>query len=133
MVINLTKRTLDPAAIAILSSGLNYAQTTGPKSNLKNVITGVERSIQHLSTETAEEIRQEISRILRRAELKNRNTSQAERDALLALRKDKDIVILPADKGNAVVVLLSENYQNKIKDVLSDPVYMKLRMDPTNK
>jgi hypothetical protein len=132
-VVNLTNRALDPAAIAILSKGLNYAQTTSLKSNLKDVISGVERAIQHLSMETAEEIRQETSQILRHSRPQKRNTSQAERNALLALQNDKDIAILPTDKGNVAVVLLSEDYHNKIKTLLSDPEYTKLTMDPTSK
>jgi hypothetical protein len=59
--------------------------------------------------------------------------SQAERDALKALRKDKDIAALPADKGKATVVLLSEGYCRKIRNMLSDPVYRKLTADQTNK
>jgi hypothetical protein len=39
VVVNLTNRALDPAAIAILSKGLNYSQTTGLKSSLKDVIS----------------------------------------------------------------------------------------------
>jgi hypothetical protein len=54
-----------------------------------------------------------------------------ERDTLLTPRKDEDITILPADKGIATVVLLSEDYHNKIKTVLSDPIYTKLTLDPT--
>jgi hypothetical protein len=45
-----------------------------------------------------------------------------ERDALLTLWKDKDITILPVDKGNATVVLLSEDYHKKMETVLSNPV-----------
>jgi hypothetical protein len=41
-------------------------------------------------------------------------------------------VILPADKGNATVVLSSTDYHNKIKVVLDDPVYRRLTTDPTN-
>jgi hypothetical protein len=44
----------------------------------------------------------------------------------LALQNDKDIMVLPADK----VVLLSEEYYNKIKAVFNDPVCTKLTMDP---
>jgi hypothetical protein len=36
VVVNLTNRVLDPATMAILSKGLNYAQTTSLKSNLKH-------------------------------------------------------------------------------------------------
>jgi hypothetical protein len=35
--------------------------------------------------------------------------------------------------GNATVVLHNEDYRNKIEYILSDPVYTKLTMDPTNK
>jgi hypothetical protein len=41
-----------------------------------------------------------------------------EQDVLLALRNDKDITILPTDKDNATVVLLSEDYHNKIQHLL---------------
>jgi hypothetical protein len=59
--------------------------------------------------------------------------SQAERDALQALWKDKNITALPADKGKATVVLLSDGYRRKIRNMLSDPVYRKLTADQTNK
>jgi hypothetical protein len=60
--------------------------------------------------------------------------SEAERDTLQALRKDKDITALPADKGKASVVLLllCEGYRRKIRNMLSDPVYRKLTADQTN-
>jgi hypothetical protein len=41
---NLTNRALDPAAMSILNKGLNYAQTTRLKSNLKDFMSGVERA-----------------------------------------------------------------------------------------
>jgi hypothetical protein len=56
VVVNFTNRALDPAAVSILSKGLNYAQTTSLNSNLKDVISGVERAIHHLLMEMAEEI-----------------------------------------------------------------------------
>jgi hypothetical protein len=59
--------------------------------------------------------------------------SQAERDGLKALRKDKDITALPADKGKATVMLLSDGYRRKIRNMLSDPVYRKLIADQTSK
>jgi hypothetical protein len=55
-----------------------------------------------------------------------------ERDALQALR-NKDITVLPADKGNATAVLPSEDYRSKIRKMFSDPIHRKLTADPTNK
>jgi len=131
-VFNLTNRALDPAAVKILSKGLNYAHTTSLKHNLKDVISGVERAIQHLQTETAKEIGQETSWILRHSKPQKKNTSKAEREALLALQEDREITVLPADKGSAAVILLSNDY-DKITAVLSDPLYTKLTVDPTSK
>jgi len=55
-VVNLTDKVLDLAAIAILSRGLNFAQSTNIRSHLKEVISRVEQAIQHLPTEIAEGI-----------------------------------------------------------------------------
>jgi hypothetical protein len=61
VMVNLTDRTLNPAATAILSKGLNFAQMSNIRVNLKNFISSVERAIQHLPSETVEEVRQETS------------------------------------------------------------------------
>jgi hypothetical protein len=56
VVVNLTDRTLDTAAISILSKGLNFAQTSNIRSNLKDFISGRERTIQHLPLKIMEEV-----------------------------------------------------------------------------
>jgi hypothetical protein len=132
-VVNLTDKAIEPAAVKILSKGVNYAQTTNPKNNLKDIISGVERAIQHLPAETAEEIRQGTSRILRQSEPQKKNTARAEREALQTLREDREITVLPADKGNAAVILRSKDYDSKIRAILNDPLYTKLTADPTSK
>jgi NADH:ubiquinone oxidoreductase subunit D len=132
-VVSLTYKALDPAAVKILSKGLNYAHTTSLKNNLKDVISRVEQAIQHLPTETAEEIQQERSRILRQSECQKKNTSKAEHEVLQALWVDREITVLPADKGNTAVILLSKDYDNKIRAILSNPLYTKLTADPTSK
>lgn len=48
------------------------------------------------------------------------NLNKSERQALLRLKLCKDIVIREADKGGAVVVLISENYRVEALHQLSD-------------
>ena len=55
---------------------------------------------------------------------------RSERAALKLLKEDKDITVLPADKGNATVVMDTAQYE-KVKNLLADPVYKKLKKDPT--
>jgi hypothetical protein len=51
---------------------------------------------------------------------------------LKSLATDDSIVILPADKGRSTVILDSEDYEGKIRDLLSDErTYEKLKKDPT--
>ena len=48
--------------------------------------------------------------------------------------KDKSVMVLPADKGKATVVMDKEDYEKKVKDMLSDErTYLKLDNDPTLK
>jgi hypothetical protein len=55
----------------------------------------------------------------------------AERKALRALRKNTDLAILPADKGNATVVLNIVEYNRKVGVLLKDPAYRELARNPT--
>ena len=58
------------------------------------------------------------------------NLSPAERQALRSLRQRQDIVIKPADKGSAVVVLSKEDYIKEAERQLSNTThYLKLNKD----
>ena len=48
--------------------------------------------------------------------------------------KNEDILILPADKGRSTVVLDKDDYENKVKQMLSDEkTYEVLNKDPTSR
>jgi hypothetical protein len=50
----------------------------------------------------------------------------------VTLRNDKNFVILSAVKGNASVVMLDQDYLNRMRSILIDPVYGQLITRPTN-
>lgn len=55
-------------------------------------------------------------------------------NAIKSLRSIADIVVLPADKGNATVILNSNDYVEKMTDLLTDDnTYVALKRDPTLK
>ncbi|XP_077486703.1 uncharacterized protein LOC144098003 [Amblyomma americanum] len=57
-----------------------------------------------------------------------------ERSAVNSLWRNQDIVILPADKGNATVMLNRPDYDKKMLDLLQDrSTYVALKKDPTSK
>ncbi|VDM06499.1 unnamed protein product, partial [Schistocephalus solidus] len=51
---------------------------------------------------------------------KRKTLSKAETEALRTLKADKNIVILPADKGRSTVILNKEDYVNKVEALLGD-------------
>ena len=73
-----------------------------------------------------------MSNALRTARPPRPNLSYTQKTALKDLRKDNTIVILPADKGNATVVMDRSLYEEKMKEILLDGnTYRKLKRDPT--
>jgi hypothetical protein len=87
--------------------------------------------VQDLPAETAEEVWQETVRIIKSA-AKPKNLTETERAALKTLREYTDLTILPADKGNATVILNTTEYKQKIAALLEDPSYRKLKKYPTD-
>lgn len=61
------------------------------------------------------------------------NFTRSEREALQNLEADTSIIIKPADKGGATVILDRSQYQNMVHQLLSDEtVYEKVPCDPGN-
>ena len=83
--------------------------------------------------EDAMKLRADVNSLLRRAKVPKANSTKQERIGLSPLKKDKDRVILTADKGVAMVVMDREEYNNKAQELLSSPAYRSLPRDPTNK
>ncbi|XP_077508404.1 uncharacterized protein LOC144119728 [Amblyomma americanum] len=55
-------------------------------------------------------------------------------NAIRSLRRNREIVILPADKSNATVILNSTDYDKKMMELLQDKsTYIALKKDPTLK
>ncbi|XP_064462023.1 uncharacterized protein LOC135372308 [Ornithodoros turicata] len=76
--------------------------------------------------------RNKVIGILQNANLPPKNITKAEQNALKDLRNDDTIVILPADKGKATVILNRDDYDNKMESILQDRSHFsELSGDPT--
>ena len=85
-----------------------------------------------LPDDDAQDLRMRVCRILRSSKLPKDNITRSQQAALKEMRKWEDNVILPADKGNATVVMEREDYNRKVRELLSDATaYRKLPRDPT--
>ena len=78
-------------------------------------------------------LREGIKKCLEDAKPTKSTLNREEREAIKELKKDEDIVILPADKGNATVVMDKEQYDRKMKELLEQDDYRRIKKDPTLK
>ena len=86
-----------------------------------------------LKEEDAAELRGKINAVLRKGKAPKPNLNKEESIALNQPRKDKERIILTADKGVVMVVLDREDYNNEARDLLNTPAYKEIPKDPTNK
>ncbi|XP_071442881.1 uncharacterized protein [Hetaerina americana] len=131
VVVNLSSAEIDEATSLVLSKGLNFVPTSRRIPYLE-ILGSVEQAVRNLPVEAAEDVRGEISMALKRAVPPKSNISGEERRALNTLRKNSAITVLPADKGNATVLLNAEDYHRKIQELLHDPTYRTIPRDPTD-
>ena len=74
-----------------------------------------------------------VSSVLKSAKPPRKNLTGKQHKTIRSLRRDKDIIILPADKGNATVVMNRSDYTAKMEDLLEDPAYKKMKCNPTTR
>ena len=72
-----------------------------------------------------------MKKCLQNAKKPKSSLGKEQREALKKLREDDSIVILPADKGNATVVMNKNDYARKMEEILND--YEEVKTNPTPK
>ena len=130
VVHNASDRTLTEDEKQALALGLNFTVT--PKNMpTRDIIAATESTARRLDSQAVEklcELCANVSRILQTSSPLKYNLPGSLRKALKNLRMDDTIVTLPADKGNATVVMNRKDYVKKIDTMLADG---RLAKDPT--
>ena len=131
-VINISKTSVTKVQESLLAKGPNLAIAPSSIPSTE-YITAVESICNKLKEQEAQELRAEVNSLLRRPHTPKPNQTKQERKGLSQLRKDKNRLILTADKGVAMVVMDKEDYINKAKELLRQQAYKRLDKDPTNR
>ena len=129
-VINISDRKLTTGEESVLQKGLNFCVAPSKIPKLE-IIASVECVTHKLLPEAQEELRWQIRSALTAAKQPKPNLLHGELAGLKALRKDSSIIILPADKGNATVVMNTVDYEDKVMQLISTDNYIALKKDPT--
>ncbi|KOB75056.1 putative reverse transcriptase, partial [Operophtera brumata] len=109
-VINLSSTyVLSGDAEKVLARGLNFAPTPR-RMPVEDIVANIEDAVMRnrIPSRDAECLIQDVSTLIR------------EISALRELRNNVDILVLPADKGNATVVVDTEAYVSKLTEMVSD-------------
>ena len=61
------------------------------------------------------------------------NITKEMRDALKTRKEDESIMVLPADKGRANVVMDTDTYRAKMSTFIENGPYQLLKKDPTDR
>ena len=129
-VINLSNKPLTPAQRSVLAKGPNFVVTPRQPPNLE-YITAIEAACTKLSQQDAEELRADVNRVLRSSHPPKPNLTKAQNIALRELKRDRDRIVLTADKGVAMVVMDKQDYINKANQLLNQNTYKVISKDPT--
>ena len=81
-------------------------------------ITAIENICNQLQQGKVEELRGEIKTVLKKIQTPRHNISRGERKVIEELRRDKNRLILTADKGVSMVVIDRDDYNNKAEELL---------------
>ena len=109
LVVNLSHRHLTSLEEEVLALGLSFA--IAPRSiPFEDIIAATEATARRLDQIAADTLRTEMAEVLRKAKPPKPNMSFKQRSAVRALRNDSNIVIVPADKGKATVVMDRMDY-----------------------
>ena len=131
---NISSRPLDKTETRVLSYGLKHSVTPKriPTEAIVSSVEAVLSRQRDLSEPTKDNIRSRIASTIQSASLHDSNLTKDEQQALKRLKNDKDIVILPADKGRVTVVMNKTDYHDKMDALVNDKqTYEELKRDPT--
>ena len=82
-------------------------------------ITAIETACTKLSQQDAEELRADVNRVLRSSHPPKPNLAKAQNLPLRELKRDRDRIVLTADKGVAMVIMDRQDYINKANHLLN--------------
>ena len=105
-----------------MKKGLNFA-ITPEKVPVDDFVVNIEEACSKVPTNQAEGLRNEAVAIISNHKIRESNIMKNERKAIKELSKNKEILILPADKGRATVLLDRTTYEEKMLSMLSDTTH----------
>ena len=117
-VINLSSKPLTPAQRSVLAKGPNFAVSSRQPPNLE-YITAIEAACTKLSQQDTEELRADINKSPKVFPPSKPNLTKAQKLSFKGTKRDRDCIVLTADKAVAMVIMDRQDYINKANHLLN--------------
>ena len=111
--------------------GLNFAIAPNKIPNVDYIT--MESMCHKLKEEDIGDLRADVNSLLGRAQVPKPNLTKQESIGLAQLKKNKDRVVLTADKEVAMVVMNKDDYIRKAEPLLVQLAYKTIDRDPNSK
>ena len=122
-VINLSSHDIKEDEKELLEKGMNYSIT--PTTILAvDLVAKTETVLAEMPTEEADSIRADRSSIIQRTQAPKPNCTRNQIAALKSLQRNDNIIILPADKERATVILNKKDYIRKFNEHQENESYI---------
>ena len=134
-VINLSTRELKEEERAVLEKGMNFAPAPKsiPRMDIVAKAEGAPSCADHVEKGEAERARAAVANVIKHTKLPKANIRKEEWAALSNLERDKTILVLEADKGDATVVMDVADYEEKAMEVIGKEPFKVLTKNPTKR
>ena len=116
---------------SVLAKGPNSGIAPRHPPNLE-YITAIESICTKLGQQDAEELRADINRVLRSPHPHKHNLNKDQSQTVRELKRDRDHIVLTADKGVDMVIMDRQHYINKSNTLLNQSTYRAIPWDPIN-
>ena len=115
----------------VLQKGSGFA-VADKRIQYDEFVTATQQASKHLSQSHSLALKAEVTDILKNTTQSKSNLTKEELKAINNLRRDQSIIITPADKGKALVIMDKEEYVQKMEEKLADvTTYVRIEKDPT--
>ena len=114
-----------------MQKGAGFA-VADKKIQYDEFLTATQQACENLSQCHSLALKAEVTDILKNASQNKSNLTKEELKAIDSLKKDQSIVITPADKGKALVIMDKVDYVSKMEEKFADTTtYVRIENDPT--
>ncbi|XP_065092087.1 uncharacterized protein LOC135712918 [Ochlerotatus camptorhynchus] len=126
LVVNRSTTAFTEEQLTYLNKRLGYAVTTKP--DLEQIIIDVETSITKTLPTSSQNTVRRTSNIIKGGQEQSRSNEKEIRT--VKELKSKAVYYVKADKGNAIVIMDKNDYDNLMKTKINNGPYRQLRVDP---